>query len=172
MNIALGALYEHRDEEEVRRAWSARLRKLQERRLILEVERNLNGRVRLTLRPRAGTRVPHKRMGKLVRLALGPEREEHAEFWLLEPARAAPGALRLAGADWRSCLASIGDQSRRQVRLWSPLVCPGPRRRELELLGKPLGLVMREADSWALMAVPQPKPQPPTPPPWRGNYGW
>ncbi len=183
MSLLLGALYRGRDLETVRHAWRSRLARLGETRLELRVEaeglrRAGSGpparpeRVRLSLRPKRGRRVPHRRIGALVRMALGPEREEQAEFWLLEPASAGPGHLRLEGGDWDECLRSVALGEGRQVRLWSPLVCPGGIRDEIESRGWPLGLELRVADCWAVVAVPHPSRNQSFPPPWKGNYGW
>lgn len=174
MSLSLGALYRNCEPDEVRAIWKARLLRLGEEGLSLQVGREAGGSgpIALQLRARPERRVPHRRLGALVRLALGPEREEEAEFWLLEPAGAEPGALRLAGASWEDCLAAISRPGRRQVRLWSPLVCPAGMRAGLAEQGRSLGLELRAADSWAVLAVPRAKPEPPYPAPWHGNYGW
>ncbi|TAH35050.1 MAG: hypothetical protein EYC70_14785 [Planctomycetota bacterium] len=172
MSLALGALYRGRALEEVTAAWSERMARLAEPALALETSAGAEGRVELHIRTRRGRRVPHRRMGALVRMALGPEREELAEMWLLEPADAPVGALRLRGADWAECFAAIGQSDARQVRLWSPLICPAGIRGGLARRGREHGLELREADCWAVLAVPRRKPEPPFPAPWRGNYGW
>lgn len=172
MSLCLGALYAGRDFGEVQAAWQRRLLRQPEKALALKARADARGQVWIQVAPRPGRRVEHRVLGALVRQALGPEREERAEFWLLEPATAAPGALRLDGADWDDCLVSIAQESARQVRLWSPLVCPASLRRSLQQRGRALGLEWREADCWAVLAVPRPKPKPPYPAPWRGNYGW
>jgi len=172
MALLLGALYRDRPAAEVRRSWERRLGARRESRLELQVREPETGLVQVELRPRQRLRVPHRVLGTLVRDAVGPEREELAEFWLLESAGAGPGALRLAGAGWDECLAAIAGPGSRQIRLWSPLVCPGRLRRELALRGVSLGLELRVVESWTVLAVPRPKPEMEFPPPWRGNYGW
>jgi hypothetical protein len=173
MSLLFGALYRGCDADEVHAAWRRRLLREEDSMLALEVDADAGGLVRVRLRPRRGRSVPHRQLGALVRAALGPEREEQAEFWLLEPAEAPPGALRLRGADWRECLESVSVRSARQVRLWSPMVCPAGIRGELQQRGRRLGLALREADCWAVVAVPRRKPEPPPyPAPWKGNYGW
>jgi hypothetical protein len=172
MSLLFGALYLDRTLEEVRESWRARLARLAEPRLSLHAWQGPGSAVRVVVKPRRGRRVQHRCLGRLVRAALGPEREELAEFWLLEPARATPGALRLEGAGWAECLEAIGQPDVRQVRLWSPMVCPGPVRDDIETRGLEYGLEMRQAASWTVIAVPHRKPEPPYPKPWQGNYGW
>lgn len=172
VSILLGALYVNRGLEEVRQSWRGRLTRVGEPRLELNVRRDGADRVRLTVTSRKGRQVPHRRMGSLVRAALGPEREELAEFWLLEPGDAEPGDLRLAGASWEDCLSSISQPNVRQVRLWSPMVCPGGLRERIEARGWEMGLEMRIADCWTVLAIPHPKPHQQFPAPWKGNYGW
>lgn len=172
MSLLFAALYLDRTLEEVRESWQARMRRLAEPRLTLRTWAGRGSAVRVEVMPRRGRKVPQRRMVGLVRAALGPEREELAEFWLLEPADAFPGPLRLEGASWEECLQAVGALSARQVRLWSPLVCPGPLRRELAERGTPLGLEFRQAGGWAVVAVPRRKKKSSHPAPWQGNYGW
>lgn len=171
MSLRLGALYRNRPADEVRRSWQLRLAARRESRMEMDL-REEGGLVRLELRPRRRLRIPHRVLGALVRNALGPEREEEAEIWLLETPETGPGALRLAGAPWDACLESVAGPASRQVRLWSPLVCPGGVRGALAVRGAALGLRFRVVESWTVLAVPRPKPEVEFPPPWRGNYGW
>ncbi|HEX9794753.1 MAG TPA: hypothetical protein VGC54_12290 [Planctomycetota bacterium] len=172
MVIRLGALYLDRPLEAVRRSWGRRLDRLGHGRLELQVEMRPGGVVQVHVAARTGRRLPHRQFGALVREALGPEREERAEMWLLDAAEADPGALRLADADWSDCLRAIAAPGVRQVRLWSPLVCPGGMRKDVGSLGSEYGVEMRAAECWAVAAVPRPKVELEYPPPWKGNYGW
>jgi len=172
MSLLLGALYRSCDPAEVVRHWRERLGRLAEPRLTLRTDVVAHGALRIQVRTRPGARVPHRRLGRLARMAIGPDREEYTEFWLLEPAGTSPGFLRLAGSTWEQCLQSLTLPRVRQVRLWSPMVCPGPLRGEIQGSGSQLGLKMRILEGWVLMAIPRRKPEPPHHAPWQGNYGW
>jgi hypothetical protein len=173
MSIRLGAAYLDRDPVEVERAWRERLVRLEEPRLFVEVLPEASGLVRVQIRPRAGRRVPFSRFGALMRRALGPEREERAEFWLLRPGNAGPGPLRLEGASWEECAQAVAEPGIAQLRVFSALVCPGPERRTLLRAGARLGLRFAQASGWVLTRSPAAQSDPPQPPPpWKGNYGW
>lgn len=172
MSVVFGALYLDRSLEEVREGWRRRLERLDEPRLLLRCGTGRGSSVRVQIRPRRGRRVNHRRLGTLVRAALGPEREELAEFWLLQPGDAQPGPLRLAGAAWEACLESVARAGTRQVRLWSPMVCPGPARARIAGRARELGLAFQQAGGWTVMAERRPQQDPTRPEPWKGNYGW
>lgn len=172
MSIRLGAAYRERDPVAVERAWRQRLVKSGERQLVVEVVPEPSGLVRAQIRPRAGQRVPFRRFGALLKRALGPEREEQAEFWLIRPGHAGPGALRLEGAHWADCVAAIAEPEVSQLRFFSPMLCPGVERQRLIAIASERGLQLAQASDWVLARRKVVKTQPPPPPPWRGNYGW
>ncbi|KAA3608111.1 MAG: hypothetical protein DWQ01_13640 [Planctomycetota bacterium] len=171
MTILLGGLYRDLKPEELLSRWQRRLAELGEDRLRLRVTADELG-ARLELLPRKGRSLPHRRLGAVARAGLGPDREDLAELWLLEPADADPGPLRQEGASWEACFQALRREGCRQIRLWSPMLCPRGLHRQLAVRGREFGLETREADGWTLMAVPRTKPRPPFPAPWKGNYGW
>ncbi|MBC8327204.1 MAG: hypothetical protein H8E31_00480 [Planctomycetes bacterium] len=172
MSLRLGAAYRNRDPVVVERAWRRRLVQLKEHQLVVEVVPEKDGLVRAQVRARAGERIPFRRFGALLRLALGPEREELAEFWLIRPGNAGPGPLRLEGADWGECLAAVEEPAVSQLRFFSPMLCPGAERLRLMQIGQQRHLELAQASGWVLVRRHVARSKPPPPPPWRGNYGW
>ena len=172
MSIRLGAAYRERDAAEAERAWRRRLAAIKEPRLLVEAVPEPGGLLRVQVRPRAGQRVPYRRFGSLLRLALGPEREEQAEFWLIRPGHAGPGPLRLEGADWAECLSAVAEPAVSQLRFFSPMLCPGSERRRLLAIGGERGMELAQASGWVLVRRRSVRSEPEPPPPWRGNYGW
>jgi len=172
MPLRLGAAYRERDPVVVEQAWRRRLTRLKERQLLVEVVPEKGGLVRAEIKARPGFRVPFRRFGALLRLALGPEREEQAEFWLIRPGNAGPGPLRLEGASWSECLAAVEEPAVSQLRFFSPMLCPGQERRRLIALGGERDLQLAQASGWVLVRRRVVRSEQEPPPPWRGNYGW
>ncbi|RMH02984.1 MAG: hypothetical protein D6702_07310 [Planctomycetota bacterium] len=173
MALLFGAAYLGREAAECERSWRSRVRRLGERRLLVEAEPETEALVRVRIRARAGERVPFRTFGALVKQAIGPEREERAEFWLIRPGQAGPGPLRLEGAGWQACLEAVAEPEVAQLRFFSPMLCAAGQGRLLAERAERLGLDLARAGGWAVVRRRSRRPQPPPPPPpWRGNYGW
>ncbi len=172
MSLGLGALYRGRELPELRSVWESRLREYAPGQFRMDCRPQGEACLRLSLCPSRRGAEPILALRHLMYACLGPEREEEVELWMCRPALGDPGPLRLAGAAWGDCLDAVAAPEPRQLRLWSPIACPGSLRPRLRREAERRGLRSRSTQGWFGVVPAHERPSSPPPPPWRGNYGW